>query len=222
MRLATYCLISALALTAKDQSVLPWKNIKKLPWQIVETKAQNVPPVDFPTQSYLPLTISLKQNGNIKIADKKGRIRARLGLPGRPQKVWRDWGIRIINIFDPILFPNHSSLQQGIDNVLTNILDFRSRLEGLLWILSDDVNILTVINPATSQVVYISLPSERDLNLTFYPDRIEASEEQPAQNNKVQTSWSLYWLELLPYFIQLSTSKQSNEAHGSAFEPFKK
>ena len=135
MRLATYCVISAITLTAKDQNALPWKSIQKLPWQIVETKTQNLPPVDFPTQSYLPLKINLQQNGNIKIVDKKGHIRTRLGLPGRPQKVWRDWGIRITNIFDPILFPNHSSLQQGIDSILTNVLDFRSRLEGLLWIL---------------------------------------------------------------------------------------
>jgi hypothetical protein len=209
-------------LAAKDQSIFPWKNLNNLPWQVIDTKHQYSSPISFPIQSYLPIIVRLSQNGNVQITDNKGLVHARLGLPGRPQKVWRDWGIRVNNVFDPMLFPNHSPLQQGIASILTNVLDFRSRLEGLLWILHDDINILAVINPATSQAIYLLLPSEQELKLNFYPDRIDVSEEQLNKNHKRQTTWSLYWLELLPYFIQLGIDKRSNEVQGTAFEPFKK
>lgn len=170
----------------------------------------------------MPLSMLLSANGAIRITDSSGLIRFRLGLPGRPQKVWRDSGTRVTDIFSNILLPTRSPLQKPIENILANMSDFRPNLEGLIWILGDDENFLTIINPATSQAVYLLLPAGQDLTIAFHSDRIEILEEQPKDYKKVRTSWSLYWLTLLPQFIQLGKNSNFNQLQDTAILPFTK
>ena len=222
--MAIYFLITAVLVHAKTHSSFPWKNTRPLPWQITKLDpVQTQTPSTIPNlQSHMPLSMLLSANGAIKITDSSGLIRVRLGLPGRPQKVWRDSGTRVTDIFSAILLPARSPLQKPIENILANILDFRQNLEGLIWILGDDENFLTIINPATSQAVYLPLPAGRGLVIAFHSDRIEILEEQPKEYKKAQTSWSLYWLTLLPQFIQLGKNNNFNQLQDMTILPVTK
>ena len=203
MRLATYFLIVTLFVQSNAEGILPWKNAKPLPWQITKPGPIELPYSTPGTPCYLPIKVFISPNGAIKITGKGGRILLRLGLPGRPQKVWRDCGNIVTDIFSPISFPMHPPPRKRSGDLLTDVLDFRPNLEGLLWIIDDDESVLTIISPATSQVVYLSLPAGQDLTLSFHPDHIEIIEGLSKSSSKERVSWSLYWLTLVPHFIQL-------------------
>ena len=221
MRLAILILTGALALSA--QTSLPWKNAGALAWQMEMPGPAPAPCTALPTQSYFALRVVLAPDGKAVITDEKGLIRLQLGLPGRPVKAWRDWGTPIPDLFKPIPFAIRSPLQRGIGGMPVGAPDFRPALEGLLWILDDDENILTVIHPATSQVVYLPLPGGQDLILIFHPDRLEVREAAvKAGDPQSLASWSLHWLGLLPQFIQLGKDSSAGKPKGTALLPFPK
>ena len=223
MRLATLCLTGALALSAQTPPAggLPWKSAVALPWQMEEPGPVPALSDARPTQSYLALAVRIAPDGDIRITDDKGLIRMNLGLPGRHLKAWRDWGIPVPDLRAHLMFAVRSPLQRGIGALPVGAPDFRPALEGLLWILDDDETILTVIHPATSQVVYLPLPGGQDLTLAFRPDRLELL-EAPAPGAAQATGWSLHWLALLPQFIHLGQDAAAGKPKGTALLPFPK
>jgi hypothetical protein len=224
VRLVTLFLTGALALSAQTPgTLLPWKTAPALPWQMEAPGPAPAPCTAMPTQSYFSLTVRLAQDGALRITDDKGLIRLKLGLPGRPVKAWRDWGTRITDPFAPMRFSVRSPLQRGIGGMPLGAPDFRPALEGLLWLLDDDENTLTVIHPATAQVVYLPLPGGQDLTLAFHPDRLEVLEtEAMGAEPPPSAGWSLHWLALLPQFIQLGKDSTANKPKGTALLPFPK
>jgi hypothetical protein len=218
VRLVTLILTGALALSA--QAPLPWQGAPALPWQMEASGPAPAPCEATRTQSFFALEVRLVKDGKVTITDEKGLIRMKLGLPGRPVKAWRDWGIPIPDLFVPLHFASRSPLQRGIGGMPVGAPDFRPALEGLLWILDDDDTILTVIHPATSQVVYLPLPGGQELTLRFYPDRLEVRET--AGDSQPGASWSLHWLGLLPRFIQLGKDSTAGKPKGTALLPFPK
>jgi hypothetical protein len=166
--------------------------------------------------------VSLAADGALRITNDKGLILLRTGLPGRPLRVWRDWGTAIADPTAPMRFPSRSPLQRGIGGMILGTPDFRPALEGLLWILDDGESILTLVHPATAQVVYLPLPGGQDLNLSFYPDHLGVQEGPSAEHGQRTDGWSLHWLALLPQFIQLGKDASINRARGSALAPFPK
>jgi len=218
VRLAALILTCALALPAQ---VLPWKSAGALPWQMEAAGPAPVPCDCKPTQSYFALRVRVAPDGKVVITDEKGLVRMKLGLPGRPVRAWRDWGIPVPDLSRPLPFAVRSPLQRGIGGMPVGAPDFRPALEGLLWILDDDESVITVIHPATSQVVYLPLPGGQDLTLAFCPDRLEVSETS-GPNPQARASWSLHWLGLLPQFIQLGKDSSAGKPKGTAVLPFPK
>jgi hypothetical protein len=216
-------LLGPQALLAQVSSTLPWRAAPALPWQMEEPGPPPAPCTASPTQTSFGLTVHLARDGAVRLTDQKGLIRLRAGLPGRVRKAWRDWGVPIADPFAPLPFPEHSPLQRGIGALPVGSLDFRPALEGLLWILDDDESYLTVIYPATAQVVYLPLPGGQDLDLAFGPDRLAVVEDGPAGSAQPpEATWSLHWLALLPEFIQLGKENASALHRGTALEPFPK
>lgn len=227
MRLAISFLIFTILAQSKAEGIFPWKHAKALPWQITKQCSTEMSCPTLGTHHQLnipltPLTVYISPNGAVKITSTNGIVQLRTGLPGRPQKVWRDHGYQVTNIFAPMLFPTTSPLQKNMGSILVSILDFCSNLEGLLWILGDDEKVLTVINPANSQIVYLSLPAGHELNLSFHHDHIEVLDEHSKGNNKEPLVWSLHWLTLMPQLIQLGQKSNYNKTEGSALLPFDK
>jgi hypothetical protein len=197
---------------------IPWRGAGVLAWQMGLPAPPPPPYTTLPTQSYFDLTVRMQVDGALRITDAKGIIRLRTGLPGRPQKAWRDWGTPVERLFEPLGFSSRSPLQRGIGGMPVGAADFRSALEGLLWILDDDETVLTVIHPATAQVVYLPLPGGQGLTLAFLPDRLEV--HTATTGKEPATAWSLNWLALLPQFVQLGQDKDANRVRGTALLPF--
>ncbi|MDR3672121.1 MAG: hypothetical protein P4L36_14835 [Holophaga sp.] len=220
MRLVTLILTGALALNAQT---LPWRNMAAMPWQMEATGPLPAPCTAMPTQSFFSLWVQVVQDGKVVITDDKGLVRMKLGLPGRPVRAWRDWGTPVLDLAKPMPFSIRSPLQRGIGGMPVGAPDFRPALEGLLWIVDDDENVLTVIHPATSQVVYLPLPGGQDLTLVFHPDRLEVRETAVLEDDvQARVSWSLHWLGLLPQFIQLGKDSSADKPKGTAMLPFPK
>lgn len=242
MRLATLLLIGCLAsgfLAAQDPAAstaaLPWKAAAALPWQLVEAGPAPPPFTAAPTQTVLDLTVRLDADGALRVTDATGLIRLRAGLPGRPLRAWRDWGIPVPDPTAPMRFPGRTPLQQGIGSMPVGTADFRAGLEGLLWILDDDEAYLTVVHPATAQVVHLPMPGGQNLALALHPDRLEVR-ERPVQAGPRQTgpdqpvpdargpasdmAWTLHWVALLPQFIQLGKDSAAGRPRGTALAPF--
>jgi hypothetical protein len=219
------CILSAatLAWAAPSGPGLPWRATGALPWQMGVPGPPPAPYTTMPTQSFFALAVRLAPDGALRITDAKGIIRMRLGLPGRPLKAWRDWGTPVPGLFAPLPFAIRSPLQRGIGGLPVGAADFRGALEGLLWIMDDSETVLTVVHPATSQAVYLPLPGGQDLDLAFYPDRLEVQEAHPpAGAGQSPTTWSLHWLALLPQFVQLGKDRDAGKPKGTALLPFPK
>ena len=216
MRLAAFCLSGALALSAQTPA-LPWRAAPALPWQMEQPGPAPAPVAAPPVQTAFTLTVRVAADGAVRVTDEKGLVRMNLGLPGRPLKAWRDWGVPVADLAAPLRFSPVSPLQRGIGGMPVGAPDFRPALEGLLWILDDDETVLTVLHPATAQVVFLPLPGGQDLTLVFRPDRLEAVE-----GGAKGSAWSLHWLALLPQFIQLGKDASAGKAKGTALQPFPK
>jgi hypothetical protein len=231
VRLATLLLTAALAAPAGAQglaagaaqgsSSLPWKAAPTLPWQLVEAGAPAPPYTAMPTQSLLDLTVRLDADGALRVTDSKGLIRLRAGLPGRPLRAWRDWGVPVPDLAAPLQFPGRSPLQMGIGRMPVGTPDLRGGLEGLLWVLDDDEAYLSVVHPATAQVVHLPMPGGQNLTLTFHPDHLEVREHPPG-GPPAAMAWTLHWVALLPQFIQLSLDANAGKPRGTALAPFPK
>jgi hypothetical protein len=221
VRLGTLLLTAAVAASAQTPPrELPWTAARSLPWiQGPTAPAEAVPPAPAPTE--LTLTVTLAEDGALRITDDKGTITLRMGLPGRPMKFWRDGGTPLPPASRMLRFPTHTPLQLGIGGLHLGSEDFRPALAGLLWILDDDERVITVIHPATARVAYLPLPGGHGISLVFHPDRLEAQKILPGPPERIEdVSWSLPWLALLPQFIQLGQAKPRPLKEGTALVPF--
>lgn len=219
MRLGTFLLIPA-ALTA--QSPLPWDNARELPWETA-VPGQSPPPLPPETASATPPSpclVALSGDGTLRISDARARVTLRLGLSGRPLRLLRDGGIPMALEDFPCHFPAETPLMKGLGSLPLAGDDFRIALKGLLWILDDGERRITVIHPATHQVVYLPLPAGQDWELQLHPDRLEVREKPQSVETRQETAcWSVPWLVLLPQFVQLSMPPPAGD-QGTAFQPF--
>lgn len=213
MRLGTLFLI-ATTLTAQPVRGLPWDRMPTLPWRAMPSEERPaLPPLpEFPTGG--PLRVILDSGGALRVVDAKGIILMRTGLPGRPQKLWRDGGCPLPGASGAWDFPSQTPLRRGIGALPLGQADFRPALEGLLWILDDEERLLTMVHPATSQVTYLALPGGTGLDLLFLPDQLIVRPNLGSAN-----AWSLPWLSLLPQFILLGTPPPAPKP-GTALLPF--
>ena len=227
MRLGTLLLTAAVAAGAQTPSLppgkeLPWTVARVLPWNPGPVSAAEPDPgVPRPGATPQRLTVTLSEDGALRITDDKGTIQLRSGLPGRPLKLWRDGGTPLESMAGLLHFPDRTPLLAGIGGLRLGSADFRPALEGLLWLLDDDERVITVLHPATARVAYLPLPGGRDLSLVFHPDRLEVQRLLPGTPPRPEAvSWSLPWLALLPQFIQLGQAKTRSGKEGTALVPF--
>jgi len=79
---------------------------------------------------------------------------------------------------------------------------------------------ITVVHPATHQVIYLPLPAGQDWEVTLHPDRLEVREKPfPMEARQETACWSVPWLVLLPQFVRLSLPPPT-PSPGTAFRPF--
>lgn len=219
MRLGALFLITS-ALAAQEARGLPWDKAPNLPWRSVPS--ESLPSAEPLLPSTGPLKVVLNADGALKVIDERGIVRLRTGLPGRPEKVWRDGGIRLENPWGTWSFPAQSPLRSGIGALPLGQPDFRPGLQGLLWILDDEERILTVLHPATSRLAYLPLPAGTALALRFLPDQLVVQQEgDPEEARRSRSAWTLPWLSLLPQFILLGTPLPAPPP-GTALVPFPK
>ena len=101
-------------------------------------------------------------------------------------------------------------------------VDFRPVLKGLLWILDDGEHMVTVVHPATGQVIYLTLPGGKDLGLRMYPDRLEVRESPSDPGARKEAAcWSVPWMGLFPQLLRLATPPPAPPP-GTALNPFPK
>lgn len=217
MRLGTLLLIPA-ALTA--QSTLPWDNATELPW-VASLPSPGPLPLDSPSTTQEPqCLVSLSGDGTLRISDSRGRVTLRLGLSGRPLVLMRDAGVPMTLEDFPCRFPAETPLTRGLGSLPLAGDDFRTALKGLLWIVDDGERRITVIHPATRQVIYLPLPAGQDWEVRLHPDRLEVRERScPTEERRETACWSLPWLVLLPQFVRLSLPPPAGNP-GTAFQPF--
>lgn len=218
MRLGAFLLIPA-ALTA--QTPLPWASAPELPWEAAVPGAPPSPLPDATPSAQVPQRlVALSEDGTLRISDAKGGVTLRLGLSGRPLTLMRDAGTPMSLKDFPCDFPARTPLTHGLGGLPLAGDDFRTALKGLLWILDDGENRITIVHPATHQVVYLPLPSGQDWDILFYPDRLVLQERLlPAEERRERGCWALPWLVLLPQFMRLSLPPPATKP-GTAFQPF--
>lgn len=219
MRLGTFLLIPA-ALTA--QSPFPWDKSPELPW---ETSIPGDPPLPLPLET-VPATpvpqrlVSLSGDGTLRISDAQGKVTLRLGLSGRPAILLRDAGIPMTLGDFPYHFPAETPLTKGLGSLPLAGGDFRAALKGLLWIVDDGERRITLVHPATHQVVYLPLPLGQNWAVYLYPERLEVRERPSlAEEHQESVCWSISWLILLPQFVRLGLPPPAGNP-GTAFHPF--
>jgi hypothetical protein len=223
VRLVTLVLTAAMAATAQTPGSLPWASARVPPWN-AGPGAPAAPASFTPTQTALPLTVHLAQDGALRILDDKGILRLRMGLPGRPVKLWRDWGTPVpVSTAETLHFPATTPLLGGIGALPVGAPDFRPALEGLLWVLDDDEKVVSLIHPASARAVFLPLPGGRNLTLVFHPDRLEVQKDPSDPEARTETTcWSIPWLALLPQFIQLGQEGARHRPEGTVLLPFPK
>jgi hypothetical protein len=233
VRLGAGLLSAALAAAPPLQGQAPAAGEKRLPWEAALSvppwqglpdgagEAAPLPPT--PTASMgRELRVRLAGEGSLRVLDRRGVLRLKLGLPGRLARLWRDGGVPVDPGATEILFPKATLLAKGVANLPWGQPDFRPGLEGLLWVLDDGERILTVLHPATGRAQYLLLPPATSPDLVFLPDRLEVRE--PATGEGGRTSprrWSLPWTGLLPWLLRLAQPPPEGR-HGTAFIPFPK
>jgi len=220
VRLAALLLTLPL-LAAPPNRGLPWESEPEPPWRACEPgiKPSMLPDLASPGVSGHRM-VSLTPHGVLRIIDERGLVILRLGLPGRPLRIWRDEGISLdLNDF-PRGFPVETPLSKGPETLASGGTDFRMALKGLLWILDDGERVITVVHPATGQVAYLRLPGGKNLDLSMYPDRLEVRETDPEPGTRIEAAcWSVPWMGLLPQLLLLSTPPPAPPP-GTAMNPF--
>jgi hypothetical protein len=216
MRLGALLLTPAV-LTA--QAHFPWDAAIELPWEttVPVELPEPLPPEPVATPACM---VSLTGDGTLHIVNDQGRIALRIGLPGRPVHILRDAGTALALTDFPQRFPLKTPLSKGLGSVPLLGNDFRSELQGLLWIVDDSQKRLTIVHPATRQVIYLPLPAGNDWEPCFFPDRLEIREIlDPSVERRERICWSLPWLVLVPQFVKLSRTPLAGR-QGTAFHPF--
>ncbi|MDR2697891.1 MAG: hypothetical protein LBB40_05385 [Holophagales bacterium] len=191
----------------RNQSArLPWRNVEPRPEpQRVQIKQPNA-----------NLTVKVDRDGTIAIFNKNKIRLLRFGLPGRPILMWRDAGQPIVS-FGQFSFPSHTPLSANFKKASEKTSDFLNNLAGLLWILDDGEQYLTIVHSATCQYAFINLPGGRDMELRFHPDHLELCERGYVDGDS--NAWALSWNELLPVLQALATPPPQ-QPQGSAFVPY--
>ncbi len=188
----------------------------QLPWRITGGGAPPSPP---PAPRFTtPLQVLIREDGSVHVYNSKGLRLWRMGLPGRPQRLWRDGGHPIQGPKAPLGFPEQTLLTQGMGAWPLTAPDFRPTLEGLLWVLDDGERCLTVLHPATCQALSFLLPEVENLQIQFHPDRLEVwgrDEGGPTRG----LHWAVAWKSLLPHFLKLA-QPAPRPPKGTALNPF--
>lgn len=226
MRLGALLLTGLLPLAAQDPAPrerrLPWEAGLALPaWEVRdEPDAGAPPPVPTAPEGAGSLRAILTRDGTLRILDRRGVLRLKAGLPGRPVKAWTDGGREVDAPTQILRLASATPLSRGVSELPWGRPDFRPGLQGLLWILDDGGRILTLVHPATSQIQYLALPPCAEPLLRFWPDRLELVEAggDPAGRNAPRR-WSLAWSALLPQLLRLAQPAPEGR-HGTAFQPF--
>jgi hypothetical protein len=161
--------------------------------------------------------VELTGDGTLQVRDGRGLIRLHTGLPGRPLKAWRDGGIPLPQPSGTWFFPQDTPLAQGLGGLRWCAEDFRPFLKGLLWVLEDGEGFLSVVHPATGQIIHLPLPPGRDVQVHFLPDRLEVVAGMVDAGAPRQ--WSLPWIGLMPRLVVLGTRPDPGKP-GTALAPF--
>ena len=134
--------------------------------------------------------------------------------------MFRDAGQPLLLTDFPTRFPARTPLMRGIGSFPLAGNDFRRVLRGLLWILDDGERRLTVIHPATHQVIYLPLPLGQNWEISFQPDRLVIREQAaPGEEAREMACWAIPWLVLLPQFMRLAQPPPPARI-GTAKQPF--
>lgn len=190
-------LLTGLALQAQTPGqALPWAKEASPPWRATHP-ASSAGPLPEPVAKHQGLQVLLGREGSLRIYDARGLLKLRTGLPGRPLRVWRDGGRAVLSWDEPLAFPDPSPFGRGIGAWPLGEGDFRKGLEGLLWVLEDGERHLSIIHPATAQVVHLPLPPCEAPELRFLEGALELRSGRSA--------WTLPWSGLLPQLVKLST-----------------
>jgi hypothetical protein len=231
-RVLTGALLAATALGAPAQDPassrdkrLPWEAAQAMPpWQAAPEGLFGAPPplLDPAPSTGRALHARFDPDGSLRILDRRGVLRLKLGLPGRVVRMWKDGGREVESGTTRLDFPVSTTLGKGASELPWGMADFRPGLEGLLWILDDGERILTVVHPATARVQYLALPPVSDPELVFWPDHLELRERAGIEAGRQrQRRWSLPWPGLLPQLLRLAQPAKEGR-HGTAFQPFPK
>jgi hypothetical protein len=190
----------------KQSWYLSWQIVEPIPKpQTVEVKQRNA-----------DITVSVDRDGTIAIFNANGIRQLRFGLPGRPISMWRDAG-QSIAPFGRFSFPSQTPLSANFKSAAKETSDFLNNLAGLLWILDDGEEYLTIVHSATYQYAFLHLPVNRDLELRFHPECLELCKRGTVDGDL--QSWALSWNELLPV-LQALAKRPPVPPLGNAIEPY--
>lgn len=193
---------------------LPWEDALLPPW-ISQAEGPIQEPLPPPVASDgKGLSLDLRPDGRLRIADRKGTLHLSMGLPGRPRRVWRDGG-RPLEPTGRWDFPEQTPFSDRRVSQLLTAQDPRSALSGLLWILDDGERRLTVVHPATAKVLFLRLPEGESPDLAFFPDHLELR----ARTEGGPRRWSIPWPALLPHLARLGPTPKS-PPRGTALQPY--
>ena len=221
MRLGALFLV-AVSVVAQSPKGLPWDKAPNLPWRAIPFEGLSAGPLQPSVPQTGPLRVTIDPDGALRVVDAKGIILLRTGLPGRPRKLWRDGGVEVAGTSGTWHFPAQTPLREGLGALPLGQSDFRLGLAGTLWILDDEERLLTVLHPATSRVIYLSLPRGTGLDLQFLPDQLLVRQGlDTGEIGRSRILWSLPWLSLLPQFILLGNPVQA-PLPGTALVPYLK
>ena len=194
---------------------LPWKDKSfNMPWRVVDPAPE--PQRLLAAPAGRDLTVRVDRDGTIFIFTQKGIRHLRVGLPGRPISIWRDDGEPLDSV-GRFLFPSHTPLSADFNKVSKETSDFLKNLAGLLWIIDDSEDYLTMVHPATFQYAFLPLPGGKNLELRFHPDHLELRSKASIDRDSI--SWTLSWKDLTPV-LQILARPHVTWPQGDALVPY--
>ena len=225
MRLVPGLLSGLLALfpaSAQEPRALAWERLPRPPWQTRFEASPPVPPPALPIPARAAFQVRLTADGTLAVADLRGVLRLRTGLPGRPRRVWRDGGQPVPPPWASIAF---GAQAQGpaLTAEFWKAADPRTAMAGLLWIQDDGERTLSLVHPATGRVAFLPLPETDGIDLSFLPEGLEALERLPegAGEGRRSRRWMLPWMALVPSLLRLE-HPEGTAKRGTALVPFPK